>query len=191
MAKAPILSSLANNIPLLAFLAAAAILLILLQLPENKTEQPGLVPTGGADYYMQNFSITVTDRQGAASSWFSGTNLQHFPDNVTKIDKPQLTIRDARQGIWTSRAKTGEILNNNQITLDGKVQIKQVNINQPNVIIDTETLTFSLNQKLAQTTKPVTVMTPRGKIAAVGMKFDFAKNKLKLLSQVKADYAVN
>ncbi len=180
-----------KHLPVILFFTLASMTMIVLKTPENRgLGTADTLPANDVDYYMKNYTIITSNTLGMAQLWFSGVELTHFPDNLTSVDEPEITFRSPQQQIWTTIADKGQINDAQQITLDGAVQINQVNINHTEIQIRTEELVVSLADKIASSDKLVDIIFPNGTVSAKGMRIDFENNKVKLLSAVSAKYEV-
>lgn len=178
-----------KKITISAFVILAAVVITFLQVPQNgQVSQPLPTQPNDVDYYMKDYSIISNDSEGIAQYWFGGNEMNHYIDGTTHIAEPKITLRNEKQQIWTTNATQAHVAGNDQITLDGSVQIQQVNINHRPITINTDKLEVSLQNKTAKSDELVSIKTNEGTLTAKGMILDFANNTVKLLSNVNADY---
>ena len=143
------------------------------------------------DYFMENFTLIETRDNGEPFRWLSGSQLTHYADGDTKLDHPNLKLLGKNQQLWIANAHNGLIDENQNLTLDGSVQIEQVSGNFQQINIQTQSLMVSLQDQIARSNKRVSLKTDNGSITAIGMVIDMAEHNVQLLSAVKARYAAD
>lgn len=172
-----------------ALAIVVAIVLVVFFAPTQTTTPPKKTPgftDTGADYYMHQFRIVNTQRSGGvAKTWITGKSLNHFPNNTTMLELPDVAVKTAQGNIWQASANSGTMLSADEISLDGQVQIQQVN---KQLKLNTDQLTILLNKRIAETLSPIKIITTSGVVTARGMHYNFEDGKIKLLADVKADY---
>lgn len=178
-----------KKIQLVLFFAFAAIIVAVFKAPESTSPgKPQVIASTTSDYYMKDYRVITANAQGIAESWIDGSELIHFPDNSTRIINPKVKVRNKKNEIWSTEAQKGHIRDGNEITLDGTVQIQQVN---KQIKINTESLIISLDKRTATSNDQIEVSDPATRLTATGLFFDFENNKVKLLSDVKAHYVTH
>lgn len=140
------------------------------------------------DYFMNNFTIITTHGNGTPYQKISGDKLTHFTQDTTQIENPIITLNAENQSIWQTTADHGVATMSNQLTLDGNVNIEQINDAFNTINISTEALTFDLTSRTAESMLPVEAVSPHGTINANGMSVDIEKQHIQLYSGVKAAY---
>lgn len=149
---------------------------------------PQRVQATEADYYMKQYRVIVSDPQGEAQLWIDGDELIHYPNNITTIAEPYVTVRAQSRKLWSTEADQGKIVGEEQITLDGSVQIQQVSESQQPITMETDNLVISITDKIATTDEKIKLNTPQGTLTATGLFFDLENSRVKLISDVSATY---
>lgn len=180
-----------NKQPIILLFVFVAIIVILIKAPDTTRSTTPTSASSDTDYYMNDYTIVSTDTEGKAQYWFTGKEMKHYPNKRTYIDNPTITIRNLQKQIWTTHADAGEIADNEELTLDGNIEIEQVNINHPHVKINTDQLVISLHEKIASNESEVNVRMDIGHLNATGMHLDFANNQVLLKSKVSAKYVAD
>lgn len=145
-----------------------------------------------ADYFMEDFTTTLINREGQPRYRLMGTHMVHYPDNDTlKITAPHAVFYHQTVPRWDVVAEkaltdsTGE-----EIYLLGKVIIHQFGVNPKAVSmkIVTRNARVKPKAKFAETSQPVTILNSFGETHAVGARVYLREERIELLSQVRGVY---
>ena len=181
-----------NNKSRFAFIGLASLTLIFLLMLDDKASPPGTAIVNAEqsnlpDYFMESYNIISVDIEGNANRWLSGKKLEHFPNGDPNLLNPTLQFRQKEQH-WLLLAEKGNIYEDKTLSLDGNVNIQQLNGKTKALIIQTEHLDILVGENTASTDQKVKVSDENGEINATGMNINFKEHQLQLLSQVKGHY---
>lgn len=138
----------------------------------------------------RNASTNYYDETGALSHTFKSQKLSHFrptddgSDAYTSVESPDIVVFGEREP-WHMRADSGRVNADQIITLSENVQLEHFSIDQRVTTLKTSELVLDTDNKVAYTSKAVTISSSLGEITAVGMEADITDRKIKLLSKVK------
>lgn len=144
---------------------------------------------GSNNFYMQDFMIRQYDETGALSRMIVGDQMTRETDSgVSQLQNPSATIYEEAQPAWKLTSQTGTInADQTEMTLLEGVMVVQ----QPTeeLELQTEQLDINLVDQTASSEEKVVIMHTSGRQEGVGMTAELKKNELRLLSQVKGNYA--
>ncbi len=144
---------------------------------------------GSNNFYMQDFMIRQYDESGALSRMIVGDQMTRETDSgVSQLQNPSATIYENALPMWKLNSESGTInADQTEMTLLEKVTVVQ----QPAEVLElkTEQLDINLVDQTASSTEKVVIMHTSGRQEGVGMTAELKKNELRLLSQVKGNYA--
>lgn len=144
---------------------------------------------GSNNFYMQDFMIRQYDETGALSRMIVGDQMTRETDSgVSQLQNPSATIYEEAQPAWRLTSQTGTInADQTEMTLLEGVMVVQ----QPTeeLELQTEQLDINLVDQTASSEEKVVIMHTSGRQEGVGMTAELKKNELRLLSQVKGNYA--
>jgi lipopolysaccharide export system protein LptC len=147
---------------------------------------------------MRNAKTEHFSQNGSLSYSFEAEKLSYFrannesfsfaaSGNFTTIEKPKIVVY--REGTPLEIiAEKGRINSDESIQLEEQVIILQENEDGTETRFLTEKLLFKPEEKLALTDEAVTILSPFGRIDAVGMRADIIQKKHTLLSHVRGVY---
>lgn len=139
----------------------------------------------------RNASTNYYDEQGELSHTFKSKKLSHYrpsdrpEDSYTSVEAPDIVVFNKNEDPWHMSAETARVNSNQIIILSENVQIEQAGVNGEQTTMLTPELILDTDNKLAYTSKTVTIDSPLGEITAVGMQADLADKKITLLSKVQ------
>lgn len=148
-----------------------------------------------ATSYMINSKTSSFNEQGANAFILETEQGQFFEhQNKFVMDKPIVKANHGVPGAqaWQLTANSGVIFDRGKrIELNGSVHAWQY-VSSGLTELRTPRLTYFPNQNLANTDHKVSIKTPGSRIRGVGMRADFERQTLQLLSKVKSTHnAVN
>lgn len=145
-----------------------------------------------ADYFMEDFVLTLMDQAGQPLYRLAGTHMVHYLDNDTvEVTAPHAIFYHHVAPRWEVVAEQG--LTNSrgdEIYLLGKVVIRQFgdNVKTSKMKILTRDVRVEPEIKYAETNQPVTLLNSFGRTDAIGAQVYLKEERIELLSQVKGDY---
>jgi LPS export ABC transporter protein LptC len=145
-----------------------------------------------------NITANNFDDNGVLKSRLFAAQMIHYPkDNTTKVLQPKVILYDAnaKEEPWIITAKYANAINGTaKIILWDDVVIHQTaGKSNPDIIINTTSLTFYPKEQIAETNQPVT-MTEKGQdnsvstVKAVGIKANQKTGEIELLSNARGYY---
>ena len=183
----------------MAALIAAASSWLLDAVKSSISESPKALQPHYPDYYVKNFSLTMTDKTGILSRRLDGAYMVHYEDDDTsELDRPVLTTYKVDKPNWRIDALTGWVGPDAQlIRLRGDVVMKRygdssdAHIGKSNndLQIKTPALMVFPDTDYAQTDERVVITENSTTIEGIGMTADLKEKRLRLLAQVKGTYA--
>lgn len=155
------------------------------------------LPDGGMrhdpDSIVDNFSAIKLNEQGTPYFTMRATKMLHYPDNdSTTLDAPLITLlADGRAPLLAS-AKTGTILGKgDEMFLQDDVKVlREANDQHDQFAMQTEYLHIIPDQDVMRSDKLVTLTEARTTVRAIGMEMNNKTRSIKLLSQVRSEYAL-
>ena len=176
---------------LLALLAALTFWL-------DRKVQPGVRSADGKsrhdpDFIMEGFSAVQMNPDGTRRYALSARRLVHFPDdNSTDLETPRLVYFDYERAPVSVRSETASATRGgDDVYFHGNVQVVRSAFDgNPELGLFTSYLHVIPDRDFAQTDKPVRIVEGNSTANAVGLEFDNSKRQFRLLSEVKANYAI-
>ncbi|WP_299725432.1 LPS export ABC transporter periplasmic protein LptC [uncultured Endozoicomonas sp.] len=157
-----------------------------------------------ADYFLTDALIKEHDITGSLKYQLKSDSITHYPYNDhTLLQMPVLKNQGDNGQITTSRADNGKLLpGGDDIELWDNVVVIQDNTagrfatgiaNENNqstgrVRMDTDFVTISLKEEVADTHRPVLIITDNGETRATGMTAYFQQGQIHLKSRVRGTY---
>lgn len=143
------------------------------------------------EYYMQDFTLTVTGADGRPHRWVKADYLVYYQDdNTTHLTNAEVAFAEL-EGPWRLEARTGVITDDDQIALRDGVVVRRPAMGEQREGIEAhaETLNLDLTRAYAETDDPVKIIAEAGTIEADGMRVYIAEDHLELLGNVRGRYA--
>jgi lipopolysaccharide export system protein LptC len=143
------------------------------------------------DSYMENVQATNFNSKGQPSLKLTTPKMLHYPENnTTYITTPRLVVYRQSPEPWYVNADYAKATNGmDEILFWSHVDIHHLaDIENPSMLLRTETLTIFPNEQIAQTDAPVTFTQPDTTVHAVGMLANLDVGTIKLLSQTQGEY---
>ncbi len=145
------------------------------------------------DFIVEGFSAVQMNPDGTRRYALSAKRMEHFPDdNSTLLQLPRLTYFDQETAPLTIRSETAEaVQGGNDVFFREDVQIiRAAHAGNAELGVFTSFLHVIPDQDIARTDKPVRMVEGNSTASSVGLEFNNATRQIRLLSEVKAHYAV-
>ncbi|RZA17527.1 MAG: LPS export ABC transporter periplasmic protein LptC [Lysobacteraceae bacterium] len=142
------------------------------------------------DYVLRQYELTSLDKQGKESFTLRGPVLQRDPaDKTMELATPVFLVPDRVGRYWNVRAQRGVVpAGGGQLLLTGDVVATSPADAPPSTRIDTQQLTLFPGENRATSPGVVTVTRPGLTMNGHGMRADFDRQQVSLLSQVRTRY---
>ncbi len=144
------------------------------------------------DVVITNFSAMALDKTGAPHYLLAARQMEHYPDDdSTYLAEPRLTTPYRDKPPVHISADHGEVSHNgNEIFLQDNVTIvRDAAAQLGEMTIATSYLHVVPDDETADTDRLVTITGQHSTTTAKGLKLDGAARVVKLLAQVRTDYA--
>ena len=145
------------------------------------------------DYYLEKMIRTSLDETGQVRNVLYADVVLHFPDDdSTELTKPRMEIYNGRSEPWYVIAESGWVSSGNEVVLlHGEVEIwRQGDAGVREFEVLTSELTILPEEKYAETDDPATITSPSTVTTSVGLRANFAHDRLELLDRVKSRHEV-
>jgi len=145
------------------------------------------------DFIIEGFSAVKMNPDGTRRYSLAAKRLVHFPDdNSTQLELPRLVYFDYQRAPVTIRSETAEsVQGGNDVFFRGDVQIiRSAYASNAELGVFTSFLHVIPDKDLAKTDKPVRMVEGNTTASSVGLEFNNVAREIKLLSDVKATYAI-
>lgn len=150
--------------------------------------------TAPYDYYMNNMRTTRFTAEGQLAYRLNATRITHFPEgDHAVLDHPDLFWQGEDEKSWRLTSLTGDLrkaiaTGEDELLLQGDVQLaSELQPGQP-VLMKTETLTVQTVSRTASTQAPVSMDAEGISLQGIGMEMRLADNYIKLLNEVRGAY---
>ena len=145
------------------------------------------------DFIIEGFAAVQMNPDGTRRYALSANRMIHYPDdNSTELEAPRLTYYDYERAPVTVRSDTANASQGgDDVYFHGDVQvIRSAYDNNPELGLFTSYLHVVPDKDFAQTDKPVRLVEGKSTATSVGLEFDNRTRQIRLLSEVKANYAI-
>jgi lipopolysaccharide export system protein LptC len=145
------------------------------------------------DYYIDNMVRRTLGSEGQVANVLRAQRLVHFPDDdSTELASPHLEIYNGAVEPWHVVAERGWVSSGNEVVLlHGPVEIWRQNKAGERVYqVLTSELRVLPKEQYAESANPTTIIAPATVSHSVGMRANFAHERLELLNQVRARHEV-
>lgn len=144
------------------------------------------------DFYLGDFDLTTMREDGSPRYRLTGEDMRHFSDDDTSlVIKPAMIVyreEAAPWQVWAGQAQVAAA--GESVLLLDKVKAQhQDAIDRGQLQLLTELLKVWPDREYAETDQPVTILSDLGVTRAVGMEVDLKTEQLRLLAEVRSDYA--
>lgn len=162
---------------------------------QEDSEDASLLP----DYYGEGLKNKIFSETGQLKNEFDALSSTHYPaQRYTDLIQPKVKAVAKNGEEWVIKSLSGRHFENDQkIVLTQEVLISPstaasfasgLSKDEEAATIRTSKLTLFTQTKIAETDQPVEVISPNGRIDAVGMIINIDQQRVEFLSQVKAKY---
>jgi len=161
-----------------------------LELEERRAAQQRLHEP---DYYIDQMVRRTLGAEGELANVLRAKRLEHFPDDdSTELASPHLEIYNGDVEPWHVIAERGWVSSGNEVVLlHGEVEIWRQNAAGQRVYqVLTSELRVLPKEQYAESDTPTTILGPSTVSHAVGMRANFAHDRLELLNRVRARHEV-
>ncbi|WP_257293544.1 LPS export ABC transporter periplasmic protein LptC [Endozoicomonas sp. YOMI1] len=149
-----------------------------------------------ADYFLVDALVKEYDASGALQYQLQSDSITHYPHNDnTLLQQPVLTNVSDNGQRTVSRSENGKLLPggkdielwDNVVVIQGSPSVKQQSYEQK-LRMDTDFLTISPDEEIADTDRPVLITSEAGETRAIGMTAWYQQGKIQLKSRVRGVY---
>ena len=145
------------------------------------------------DFIIEGFSAVKMNPDGTRRYALAAKRMVHFPDdNSTQLESPRLVYFDYERSPVTIRSETADaVQGGDDVYFRGNVQIiRSAYAGNAELGVFTSFLHVIPDKDLAKTDKPVRMVDGNSTASSVGLEFNNYSREIKLLSEVKASYAI-
>jgi lipopolysaccharide export system protein LptC len=145
------------------------------------------------DYYLDGMTRTTTGADGSLRNILRATHVEHFPDDdSTELASPHLEIYNGKPEPWHVIAERGWVSSGSDVVLlHGEVEIwRQGPAGEREYQVLTSELRVLPKEQYAETDSPTTIIGPATVTRAIGMRANFAHDRLELLKRVRSRHEV-
>ncbi|HWA14337.1 MAG TPA: LPS export ABC transporter periplasmic protein LptC [Burkholderiales bacterium] len=144
------------------------------------------------DFIIEGFSAVQMNPDGTRRYALSASRMVHYPDDdSTDLESPNLIYYDYVRAPVTVKSETAKATQGgDDVYFHGNVQVvRSAYENNPELGLFTTYLHVVPDKDFAQTDKPVRIVEGKSTATSVGLEFDNRTRQIRLLSEVKANYA--
>jgi len=141
------------------------------------------------DYYIEHMVRRSMDELGGLRNVLYAELVLHYPDDdSTELTKPRLEIYNGREHPWYVISETGWISSGNEVVLlHGEVEIwREDEQGLRTLEVLTRELRVLPQEKYAETDEPATINSPTSVTTSIGMRANFAHDRLELIERVRS-----
>ena len=165
---------------------------VLQQLDQPRPEHRPVAPHE-PDYYIDDMVRTTTGIEGELRNILKAEQVRHYPDDDSiELDSPHLEIYNGHPQPWHVIAETGWVSSGADVVLlHGEVEIWRygdAGARQYEVL--TTELRVLPKEQYAETDSPAKITGPSTVTHTIGMRANFAHDRLELLERVRSRYEV-
>lgn len=145
------------------------------------------------DYYIDDMVRRTLGGEGQLANVLYAKRLEHFPDDdSTELASPHLEIYNGTLEPWHVVAERGWVSSGNEVVLlHGPVEIWRLDKAGKRVYqVLTSELRVLPKEQYAESDQPTTIIAPATVSHSIGMRANFAHERLELLNQVRARHEV-
>lgn len=143
-----------------------------------------------SDYVLHDYEIVSLDAEGDESFTLRGPRLQRDPGAKSmSLETPQFLVPDRHGAYWDVRAQRGLVPDDGkELRLRGHVVANSPKQTPPPTRIETEELNLFPRENRAASAATVTLTRPGLTMRGRGMRADFDRQQVSLLSDVRTRY---
>ena len=145
------------------------------------------------DYYIDNMIRRTLGPLGETANILRAERLEHFADDdSTELASPHLEIYNGNPEPWHVIAAHGWVSSCNEVVLlHGPVEIWRQNKAGKRIYqVLTSELRVLPKEQYAESAEPTTIIAPATVAHSIGMRANFAHERVELLNQVRARHEV-
>ncbi len=178
---------------LLTLLITLATISLWMQWHTKPAATPVTKTGSGPDYYLKNFTVTVTGTDGAPRYFIKSSYMEYTSgrETVTLI-QPQLLFHNENHSSWKVTGEQARVTEQGkQVMMEGQVLLEQYSESSDNTLrIKTVDLLLLPDLRRAETAAEVTMKTDDSTVNAIGFRVDLTQDKLNFLHQTRGRYYV-
>lgn len=143
------------------------------------------------DYVIENMVRRTTGTAGELRNILRADRVEHFPDDdTTELASPHLEIYNGAAEPWHVIAERGWIsAGNDVVLLHGEVEIWRYGASgERNYQVLTTELRVLPKEQYAETDNPTIIVSPSAVAHAIGMRANFAHDRVELINRVRSRY---
>lgn len=143
------------------------------------------------DITVTNISFKEFNQKGELANYLETPLAEHVPkDNTHFLTNPHIIVKEEDKAPWDINAKHAKaIKGGEEITFSKDVKIAQKkDINNGDILLRTEEITYFPNKKYAITKKDVKLQQDQSIVEATGLKAFLAENRIQFLSKAHGHY---
>ncbi|USE38228.1 LPS export ABC transporter periplasmic protein LptC [Endozoicomonas sp. SCSIO W0465] len=149
-----------------------------------------------ADYFLVDARIKEYDVYGKLQYQLESESISHYPHNDnTLLQYPILTNFSDNGQLTVSRSENGKLLSggkdielwDNVVVVQSSPSVQQQAYEQK-LTMETDFLTISPDEEIADTNRPVLITSDTGETRALGMTAWYQQGKIQLKSRVRGVY---
>lgn len=155
------------------------------QLAKTRVHEP--------DYYIEHMVRRSMGETGELSNLITADLVVHYPDDdSTELTQPRMEIYNDAQRPWHVIAERGWVSSGNEvILLRGEVEIWRLGQGGDRELeLFTSELRVLPKEQYAETDNPATIKSRTTTTTAIGMRANFAHDRLELLQRVRSRHEV-
>jgi lipopolysaccharide export system protein LptC len=145
------------------------------------------------DYYIEDMVRNTLDDTGALQSVLYADLVTHYPDDdSTELSRPRMEIYNSNSEPWYVVAESGWVSSGNEVVvLHGFVEIwREDDDGDREFEVITSELRVLPKEQYAETDDPATITTRTTVTNTIGMRANFAHDRLELLEQVRSRHEI-
>lgn len=142
------------------------------------------------DYYFTDFRLRAHERSGPPRYVIEGERLvQYADDGTAEVTEPRLFYGGNGDPPWRIRSRRGILSpGGDMVELREDVLMRRQATERPPLALRTSRMTVFTEAGRAETDRPVTVVSPGERIAAVGMTMRFGPGIIEFHQDVRGHY---
>lgn len=145
------------------------------------------------DYYIKDMVRNTLDASGALQSVLYADLVTHYPDDdSTELSRPRIEIYNNNAEPWYVIAESGWVSSGNEIVLlHGDVEIwREDDDGARELEVITSELRVLPKEQYAETDDPATITSATTVTNTIGMRANFAHDRLELLKRVSTRHEI-
>ena len=159
--------------------------------PEPVTAPETLDRERQPDYFVESFTLDVTNEHGVRTYRLEGETLTHFQgDDLWLVEQPWVVFYPDSGAPWNLRSEKGRAWNNvTEALLEGEVTIRrEATADNLEANVDTAEVYLRPPSQYAETDRPAVYYREGVRIRGVGARGYLQREQLELLSEVRGNY---